>query len=297
MIPLKSVKELQKCLSENKLFLSKDAYIVFVCGANVSENKHSARSRFIEYGKKYLNGIDFFIAEDFFSKVSDKDEYDLLSIENTIAQFSDCILIFLESASAIAELGAFSNNDKLAGIILAINDKVHVETPSFINFGPLAKLNKISVFKPVIYTNMDTVLDSSSCIRKKIEDHKRKRNIKIEYTSLVDFKKMESKRRMLFVLDIITLFQPVSIHDIIEILKVLLGEGYYNFSTDLNMLKTLDYIQERKGFFYRSGMDMKTYYIYKGIDLEKLRAKILLFYNKHERTKMLETAKLVGRYV
>jgi len=145
MIPLKSVIELKKCLSEDKLFLSKDAYIVFVCGANTRNEKHSARSSFIEYGKKYLNGIDFFIAEDFFSKISEKDEYDLLSLENSIAQFSDCILIFLESPSAIAELGAFSNNDKLAGIILAINNRDHASTPSFINLGPIAKLNKISV--------------------------------------------------------------------------------------------------------------------------------------------------------
>lgn len=144
---------------------------------------------------------------------------------------------------------------------------------------------------------METVLDSSSDIRKRIESHKRKRNIKVEFASLVDFKNMEAKKRMLLVLDLITLFQPVSIRDIIEILKVLLGEGYYNFSTDINMLKTLNYIKENKGYLYRSGLDMKTYYIYKGIDLEKLRASILLFYNKHERTKMFETANLVGRYV
>ena len=97
--------DLKKLIVPNKMMQSKDAKIVFVCGSALKYNNgKNARNRFMEYAKKYLEEYDVFIAETFFELFKDPD--DLLTIESKLANYSDCIIIFLESDSSIAELGA-----------------------------------------------------------------------------------------------------------------------------------------------------------------------------------------------
>ncbi|MBN2352115.1 MAG: retron St85 family effector protein [Spirochaetales bacterium] len=284
--------KLRDCISSSKLFLSKDSYIIFICGASAKIKSTTARSVFIEYAKKYLQGIDFFIAEDFFQAFSEKGNIsDLLSIEDNIANYSDCILLFIESPGAIAELGAFANNKKLLVKILAINDKDERNSPSFITQGPIAKINRKSIFKPVLYAKMNASLEISSEIKRLLLENKRKRNKKIYLETFRQFKKTLPKLRMLFIFDLITIFQPVNILELIFILKKIYGNHLYNLHAELTMLKILEFIEEKKGFLLRKNTDYKFYFVYKGIDLLKIRAEILISYNKtdHEKINLLNT--------
>ena len=140
--PKQSLLELRNCLTNDGLYLSSDATVVFVCGAKPSPKAPRARDSFLQYANRNLKSYRFFMAEDFFNLYERRMQKDLLSVEGDIAKFCDCLIVFIESASAIAELGAFATHDELSKIMLAVNDDEHRNSDSFISLGPIAKINR-----------------------------------------------------------------------------------------------------------------------------------------------------------
>ena len=59
-----------------------------------------------------------------------------LELENILADSVDCIVIFPESPGSFAEIGAFSNNEKLAKKMIVLSNKKYKYDKSFINYGP-----------------------------------------------------------------------------------------------------------------------------------------------------------------
>src|SRR5699024_5940211 len=118
---------------------------------------------------KHIKGINFFTAEKLFKAIDDHKSTDLLSIESKLANYSDCILIILESPGAFTELGAFSHLDSLAKKILVINSSEFQSEESFINQGPIKKINKISEFKKCIYANFENFGTSINEVSKRID--------------------------------------------------------------------------------------------------------------------------------
>ena len=77
----------------------------------------------------------------------------ILDVENLISDFSDYILIILESPSAFTELGAFSH-DKLRSKLVVINDLDFKKEESFINLGPIKAIEEKSGQERIIYYKM-----------------------------------------------------------------------------------------------------------------------------------------------
>jgi hypothetical protein len=77
-------------------------FFIFLCGAAVS-NPNSNRKVFEQYLRQNYPKYELFLAEDYFKNV--REISDLLTIETFLADFADCILIFLESESAFTEKG------------------------------------------------------------------------------------------------------------------------------------------------------------------------------------------------
>ena len=67
---------------------------------------------------------------------------DLLDFENHIAQLSSVIVLILESAGSIAELGLFSAIEGFREKLLVVVETNHYNTPSFIRLGPIDYLEK-----------------------------------------------------------------------------------------------------------------------------------------------------------
>jgi len=65
---------------------------------------------------------------------------DLLTLENLLADSVDCILLVVESAGAICELGAFVNHEALQDRVLAVVDEKYRKDRSFIVSGPVRYL-------------------------------------------------------------------------------------------------------------------------------------------------------------
>jgi hypothetical protein len=82
--------------------------------------------------------MDVFTAEDLFEDLLFGAAHEnLLNLENTLADSVDAVVLVVESAGAIAELGAFANTDRLRPKLVCILDQRYRRDKSFINYGPL----------------------------------------------------------------------------------------------------------------------------------------------------------------
>ncbi|MBZ0099077.1 MAG: retron St85 family effector protein, partial [Taibaiella sp.] len=197
---------LAKDLKSLRSYLRRDSSIVFVCGAD-PKLAGSCRSKFLKYAEKHLANYDFFIAEDLLNIKSV--DSDLLSIEDKLAQFSDCVILFLESPGAFAELGAFANKSNLTSILLAVNDSAYSGARSFINDGPINKINRESKFKPAIDVNFESVLECADEIQAKLDKElKRIRRKSFSFDGKL-FEELPGKERLFVVHDLVWLLSPV----------------------------------------------------------------------------------------
>lgn len=130
--------------------------LVFLCGgpskdASAPGEFQSARDYFFRYIKTKLPAIGTRVrlAENL-GRWYDHDTFrDLLEVEEYIAEFAELIIIFVESAGSIAELGAFSALRTVQPKILAVVNK-NFREPSFISEGPVRRLQQLdgsSVYK------------------------------------------------------------------------------------------------------------------------------------------------------
>jgi len=125
-----------------------EPHLVFVCGGRVDPkvtNNHSIRNMFMNLSAAIgaSNVHDFILAENFKDW---KDGYKSLSdFENDIAQISSFVIVFLESEGALAEFGLFFANEQLRKKLVAVLNRQHYDSESFIKFGllnPLQELNQ-----------------------------------------------------------------------------------------------------------------------------------------------------------
>jgi hypothetical protein len=72
--------------------------------------------------------------------MSGPNRYDLLSLENLLAEAVDAVVLIIESPGAIAELGAFVNHPVLRKRLIVIQDERYRRTKSFIGHGPVRLL-------------------------------------------------------------------------------------------------------------------------------------------------------------
>lgn len=101
--------------------------------------------------KRPFVGIDVYYPEDLFEELLGRKGYDLLELENMLADSVDAVVILLESPGAIAELGAFANHSKLCKKLIVIIDHRHKGTKSFIMLGPIKYLRNNKYGKVIFH--------------------------------------------------------------------------------------------------------------------------------------------------
>ncbi|WP_318840887.1 MULTISPECIES: retron St85 family effector protein [Pseudomonas] len=136
----------QVSLENSRVILTKP--ILFLCGGQVdvtAAEPLSVRGALVEYLHSarcdLVDGIT--LAEDFKDWIHGAIYKDLLAFESDIAHISSLIVIILESAGALAELGVFVKNKTLRNKIIVFVSQEHYEEDSFIKLGPLRYLQGI----------------------------------------------------------------------------------------------------------------------------------------------------------
>ena len=149
------------------------------------------------------------------------------AVEQFISTFADCILLFAESAGSLAEIGFFAAHIGIRRKLLVVN-RLEVQTAnSFINNGPLALINDDSAFKPVIYLDFDSGKLDFSPINQRLLRYgfptKKRQRFKFN-----TYSELRPRERLGIVLEIIKIFDPISLVGLQYIIKVIFEDPIYD---------------------------------------------------------------------
>lgn len=121
---------------------------IFLCGGKMSGE--SARLKFYN-ATRYEKNFQIRFPEGLFDELLEKKAYNLLELEEMLANSVDAIVIFPESPGSWAELGAFSGNEHLRNKIVCIIEHKYRTNFSFINLGPVRVLKKSASSKVISF--------------------------------------------------------------------------------------------------------------------------------------------------
>jgi hypothetical protein len=185
---------------------------------------------------------------------------DLVTFERHLAALSDVVVIFVESAGSIAELGAFSHVDDLRAKIVAFVQNSHYDdNRSYIKLGPLAYLDELdntsvnafpwefskrssALHVPSIRSDISSIIDT--IIGRAESRH-----------SQESFKSDRLDHRLLLTYDLVCLMFALTSH---EIRKFLLKLG---IECDKKEVEQFLFILERLGFIIGQKYGNPYYYV------------------------------------
>jgi len=247
--------------TRHKILIDDPKRLLFICGANQSINNPSERrkavAKFVELNKPKWKVV---YAENVFNKLFEISKgSNSLDVEHALVNYSDNVLIILESESAFAELGAFAHKSIRKKVIL-INNLDYKDLPSFINTGPIRAIQELNPDALLYYQmskNGIVELDGIGSVFSKLSIMLDK-NIVNTYQSfeLFDLSHNENKLTLFLVHDLIHICYLVTRQELIEMLKIIFGEkNFQSISTCLCVLEGIALIEKMK----LSGSDVYAY--------------------------------------
>ncbi len=129
---------------------------IFLCGGAIN-NEDNGRSKMASIFSEYSK-YELLYPEDIFDDLlAGPGQHSLLHLENILANCVDAIVLLPESPGSFAEIGAFSNNPRLAQKLIVLSDKNYKSKKSFINYGPyrLIKESKTGAVFHINYKDLD----------------------------------------------------------------------------------------------------------------------------------------------
>lgn len=285
---LSEIEKLKTTIQRKQTYLKSDSIIIFTCGAQPNDKIRVGRSTFLKYAENHLPEYNFFMAEDFFDTYSGSglDRSNLLSLEERMAQYSDCIILILESESTFAELGAFALSESISKLCLVINEIEFIDSPSFINQGPIKKINNDSIFKPSINVKLENISTVFNEIEDRLKVIKRRKNRSINLSAYDNFLESNSKHRLLLILDIISLLSPLKYSELITVLESIYGKHDFKILFEKALLKAIDMIEIKDDYLFKTVNEMKLFYEFKNLNTLKLRSSIINLYHKYSRDRL-----------
>jgi hypothetical protein len=263
------ITALRTAIQKSRVFLPRNlSKFVFLCGANKASGEISERRKaLIEFSKAQLPHTQFFIAERMFSTLLEEGHKgNILDVEHLISDFSDRIVIVLESPSAFTELGAFSL-DKLRKKLVVINDENFRNSLSFINLGPIRAIEEAAGPESILYYKMgkDGVMTRDGIggvffkLHQMLKDPLRTTARAINLDSLNPSKNFD-KYAAMFIHDLIYMTGPLIHKELIALLVHIFGDIAFNKVVHLlAILTSFESIERNKSGFYRS--KLKTTYL------------------------------------
>lgn len=232
----------------------------------------------IEFSKAHLEYTQFFLAEKVFSTLqSEKHTGNILDVEHLISDFSDYIVIILESPSSFSELGAFSSHELRKKLII-INDSKFKNEQSFINLGPIKAIEEAINKNRVIHYKMnsdgihkrDAIGETFNKLYELLKDPLTSKVSAIDLSSC-DPSKHFNKNVAMFLHDLIFITGPILYKELIEVLILIFGKENFNKLTHLlAILASFESIERNKQGLYKSKLKT-TYYEYR-FDLDNVIA-------------------------
>lgn len=253
----------------------KGKHFLFLCGASTSDNRDDLQT-YLE--KRRGNDSLVFRAEDIWNRIAQYPDLSALEMEEFLARLSDVVIVLVESAGAIAELGAFAISPELRSKLLVILDRQYRHDESFIKNGPVRMFDndRKAKFRPAIYADFSVILSSAKEIRSRLEQLPSPRA-----RSIRDFRN-EPKYLLFLLCDLVAVVGPASLIDVqfyLKRLDITVEKRWIEFLLGLGeAMGLLHYIEEpRPGYFYRPLQDKRLVTFHYGLDFDLCleRAKVV----------------------
>lgn len=192
--------------------------ILFICGGD--PKYFNNREKIEKYLSKHYQHLLHFRAEHAWEAISNEssknsNKTNALALEEWLAEFSDAVIILVESFGTVAELGAFSISEPLRKKLLPIVNKKFEKDESFVNTGPVRWVDNDSAFAPTIFTDFSTILTCMPQIVSRLANNKvyKSRDVNHKFGSL-DFSRKEF---LFFIIYIVTALGPISEKEVFDI--------------------------------------------------------------------------------
>jgi hypothetical protein len=248
----------------SKYHINEPKRLMFLCGANQAKNEPSERrkaiAKFIEINRK---DWDVVYAEKVYNRfIEIGKSLNSLDFEHALVKYSDNVLIILESPSAFAELGAFSEKE-IRKKVVVVNNSDFRSSESFINTGPIQAIlesNPKSLLDYKMGKGVDK-LDGIGTIFSSLNSILSSSKMQTQVSLLhCDLSKNENIYTLYLIHDLICISYCISYSEIIEILKEIFGPQAYNsLSTGLCVLEGIDAIKRIKIYDVIKGKDIYYY--------------------------------------
>ncbi len=275
------MSEVAQTLRSGKLLIRRDHKLLFVCGGPTDKENH--RSAFLKFSEKNLPDYRIFLAENSFDDLradGNNNYIDIAEVEKFICDIADFVLIFPESIGSYAEVGYFSAFAELSAKTLIANHIDFQAAPSFLNRGPIYKINRQSQFGQTVHITLVNGEPNFSAIGTILGDVKPKRSYRINPNEIESAGLKEKFYIAIHLFSIFPILHPVELS---IIFKNIFGKSTYgeirNIVSVLASSGCISRVEDDEFFFI--GDNKFTMVQVDGPSLDKIKADILNTYQKH----------------
>ncbi len=230
LYPHKLLDELKKHQRKVAQSVKKDKMpkFIFLCGKDITINNGANRKTVKDFYEKVRPDIICVYSEEL-CKIFDINIIDLLSFEEILAEFSDGIILFIESDGTVCEIGAFAMKENLINKLLVFNDIQHEGKSTFINDGPIKKIQNRNKDN-VIYTDLNAIFSNKHSYNRLCDFVPRNKKCKINR----DESNVQLNAFLIELLELIFLLGPIKSKDLIFIYKYIKDFKSFNYFSESN---------------------------------------------------------------
>jgi hypothetical protein len=278
----KLVEEIAGVFRTKPIFRRWPPHVLFVCGGPVSGGTASMRSEFISWARTALPDFTVLLAENAFKEalLHDPPRFINLAIfEKLVAEISDCILIFPESAGSFAEIGYFAAIEEVRTKVLVVNDRRFEAVDSFVSLGPVSAINVDSYLQPALHVNSPGAgIDFNSLDQRLTRTRDRLlRRRKLEHGS---YRKLDYGAKFCILLELIRLLRAVTIKGLSRTVSVAFGKPK-DLGLMLSVLVGSGLVLQRDEYFVATNPSISLVDI-DDTDVNTLAARALFYHQKHD---------------
>jgi len=200
-------------------------------------------------------------------------------LEELVAELTDFLLIFQKSPGSFVGLEYFANSKTTKKIFVVKDEKLQGE--SFINLGPVDKINKVSAFRPTLIVDYNESRPDFSGTEGRLLKLRSKYRKKLELKP----KGSVAVNALLYVIyQVVSIFQYISIESIVTCVDKLFGKGHEEKARYvLSILIAANYVNrvgEDNNLFSVADID-DSFLEFTRPSLGDVKASVILFYQKN----------------
>lgn len=262
------------------VFQKRDRPVIFLCGGPVApRTKANMRRQFLRWSARELPKIVNLLAEDAFrhTKLYDPPEtVNLADFEKMIGDIADCVLLFPESEGSFAELGFFSQVDKIRDKILVANAITYQAKDSFLNLGPIKTIDGFSYLSPAVHITKSRGRFDFTPLQDRLE---RLRTHRKSFPYL-PYSKLDHLGKFLITLEMINIFQIVTLESLADCVRSAFNTASPNeLKRVLSILVGAGYVEVRDRFFCLP-RSKESLLEFEDVRVDDLKARVLNYYQQ-----------------